>query len=124
MFQWGDALYCKVSLTVACYYVGTHGLENFTITEQSDCTVALNTVFSKDSTASGALLSFVFITDSGDVDLSASFHLALDRNTSHNHTLPFDLYPGQHHVYIYAYDIEYGGTLNNGVEYPATLLRQ
>ena len=59
----------------------------------------------------------MFITDSGDVDFSRSFLLALDRNTSHNHTLPFDLYPGLCQVYVY--DIEYDGTLKNGVGYPA-----
>ena len=79
--------------------------------------ITLNTVYSKYSTASGALFSFVFITDSGDVDFSRSFLLALDRNTSHNHTLPFDLYPGRYRVYVY--DIEHDGTLHNGVGYPA-----
>ena len=59
----------------------------------------------------------MFITDSGDVDFSRSFLLALDRNTSQNHTLPFDLYPGHYRVYVY--DIEHDGTLNNGVGYPA-----
>ena len=79
--------------------------------------VALTATYSEHSTASGALFSFVFITDSGDVDFSRSFLLALDRNTSHNHTLPFDLYPGHYRVYVY--DIEYDGTLQNGVGYPA-----
>ena len=74
-------------------------------------------MYSKSSTASGALFSFVFITDSGDVDFSRSFFLALDRNTSHNYTLPFDLYPGHYRVHVY--DIERDGTLHNGVGYPA-----
>ena len=59
----------------------------------------------------------MFITDSGNLDFSRSFLLALDRNTSHNHTLPFDLYPGRYRVYVY--DIEHDGTLHNGVGYPA-----
>ena len=63
----------------------------------------------------------MFITDSGDVDFSRSFLLALDKNTSHNHTLPFELYPGQYRVYVY--DIEHDGTLNNGVGYPAVTER-
>ena len=63
----------------------------------------------------------MFITDSGDVDFSRSFLLALDRNTSHNHTLPFDLYPGQYRVYVY--DIEQDGTLHNGVGCPAVTER-
>ena len=74
-------------------------------------------MYSKSSTASGAMFSFVFITDSGDVDFCRSILLALDRNTSHNHTLPFDLYPGHYRVYVY--DIERDGTLHNGVGYPA-----
>ena len=80
-------------------------------------TIALMTVYSEHFTASGALFSFVFITDSGDADFSRSFLLALDRNTSHNHTLPFDLYPG--HYSLYVYDIEHDGTLHYGVGYPA-----
>ena len=79
--------------------------------------IALIASYSELSTARGALFSFVFITDSGDVDFSRSFLLALDKNTSHNHTLPFDLYPG--HCSVYVYDIEHDGTLHNGVGYPA-----
>ena len=79
--------------------------------------LTLYTMYSEHSTASGALFSFVFITGSGDVDFRRSFLLALDRNTSHNHTLPFDLYPG--HYRVYAYDIEHDETLHNGVGYPA-----
>ena len=74
-------------------------------------------MYSKSSTAGGALFSFVFITDSGDVDFSRSFLLALDRNTSRNYTLPFNLYPGHYRVYVY--DIERDGTLHSGVGYPA-----
>ena len=84
-------------------------------TENSAVTVT--TKYSDHSTASGALFNFVFITDNGDVDFNRSFLLALDRNTSHNHTLPFDLHPGHYRVYVY--DIEHDGTLHNGVGYPA-----
>ena len=79
--------------------------------------LTLTATYSDHSTASGALFSFVFITDSGDVDFSRSFLLALDRNTSHNHTLPFDLYPG--HCRVYVYDIEHDAKLSDGVGYPA-----
>ena len=79
--------------------------------------ITVTTVYSEHSSARGALFSFVFITDSGDVDFSRSFLLALDRNTSDNHTLPVDLYPGHYRVYVY--DIEHDGTLHNGVGYPA-----
>ena len=84
---------------------------------ENDCTIPLTAVYSENSAARGTLFSFVFITDSGDVDFNRSFLLALDRNTSQNYTLPFDLYPGQYQVYVY--DIEYDGTLHNGLGYPA-----
>ena len=79
--------------------------------------IKLETAYFDKSDASGALYSFVFITDGGYVDFSRSFLLALDRNTSHNHTLPFDLHPGRYRMFVY--DIEHNGTLNNGVGYPA-----
>ena len=59
----------------------------------------------------------MFIDDNGDVDFTRSVLLALDRNTSLHHTLPFNLYPGQYRVFVY--DIESDGTLSNGVGYPA-----
>ena len=90
---------------------------NASATHVTNDDVTLTAVYSKYSTASGALFGFVFITDSGDVDFSRSFLLALDRNTSHNHTLPFDLYPGHYRVYVY--DIEHDRTIHNGVGYPA-----
>ena len=82
--------------------------------EMQEQAIVITALYSERSTASGALFSFVF---SGDVDFSRSFLLALDRNTSHNYTLPFDLYPGHYRVYVY--DIEHDGTLLNGVGYPA-----
>ena len=90
---------------------------NFTATETEKSAFTIGTVYSDHSNASGALFSFVYITDSGDVDFSRSFLLALDRNTSRNHTLPFDLYRGHYRVHVY--DIERDGTLHNGVGYPA-----
>ena len=90
---------------------------NFTATEAENSTFTIQAVYSDHSTASGALFSFVYITDNGDVDFSRSFLLALDRNTSRSHTLPFDLYPGHYRVYVY--DIECARTLHNGVGYPA-----
>ena len=85
---------------------------NASATHITNGDVTLTAVYSKYSTASGALFGFVFITDSGDVDFNRSFLLALDRNT-----LPFDLYPGHYRVYVY--DIEHDRTLHNGVGYPA-----
>ena len=79
--------------------------------------IIVDTIYFMHSTASGALYSFVYITNSGGVNFSRSYLLVLDRNTSLNHTLPFDLYPGHYRVYVY--DIEYNGRLVNGVGYPA-----
>ena len=90
---------------------------NFTATEAESSTFTVDTVYSDRSTASGALFSFVYITDNGDVDFGRSFFLALDRNTSRSHTLPFGLYPGHYRVHVY--DIACAGTLHNGVGYPA-----
>ena len=90
---------------------------NATIVETQANIIELETLYYDHSTASGALFSFVFITESGDVDFSSSFLLALDDITSHRYTLPFDLYPGRYDVF--AYDIEQGGILANGVRYPA-----
>ena len=98
--------------------LGTHDVLNVMASQTEERAITfVTTVYSEHSTASGALFSFVFITDSRDVDFGRSFLLALDRNTSHNHTLPFDLYPGHYRVYVY--DIEHDGTLHNGVGYPA-----
>ena len=88
-----------------------------TALETRENAIALMTVYSDHFTASGAFFSFVFITDSGDVDFSRSFLLALDRNTSQNDTLPYILHPGCYSLYVY--DIEHDGTLHNGVGYPA-----
>ena len=97
--------------------LGTHDVLNVMALQTEERAITVTTVYSEHSTAKGALFGFVFITDSGDVDFGRSFLLALDRNTSHNHTLPFDLYPGHYRVYVY--DIEHDGLLNNGVGYPA-----
>ena len=61
----------------------------------------------------------MFIYDNGSVNFTRSVLLALDRNTSLHHTLPFNLYPGQYRAFVY--DIESDGTLSNGVGYPAVM---
>ena len=98
-------------------YVGTHGILNATTTETDDDAIVITTLYSEHSDARGALFDFVFIDDNGDVDFTRSVLLALDRNTSLHHTLPFNLYPGQYRVFVYG--IESDGTLSNGVGYPA-----
>ena len=109
------------ALTSCGNIIGTHDVAMVATLETHEKAIILETVYSEHSTASGALFSFVFITESGDVDFSRSFLLALDRTTSHNHTLPFDLYPG--HYTVYVYDIEHEGVLRNGVRYPAVMDR-
>ena len=88
-----------------------------TTTETDDDAIVITTLYSEHSDARGALFDFVFIDDNGDVNFTRSVLLALDRNASLHHTLPFNLYPGQYRVFVY--DIESNGTLYNGVGYPA-----
>ena len=97
--------------------IGTHDILNATTTETDDDAIVITTLYSEHSDARGALFDFVFIDDNGDVNFTRSVLLALDRNTSLHHTLPFNLYPGQYRVFVY--DIESDGTLSNGVGYPA-----
>ena len=93
--------------------LGTHDIDDV-ISQPSSIVM---TLYSEHSDARGALFDFVFIHDNGDVNFTRSVLLALDRNTSLNHTLPFNLHPGQYRVFVY--DIESDGTLSNGVGYPA-----
>ena len=108
-------------MLLQCHYcivsIDTHDILNATTTETDDDAIVITTLYSEHSDARGALFDFVFIDDNGDVDFTRSVLLALDRNTSLHHTLPFNLYPGQYRVF--AYDIESDGTLSNGVGYPA-----
>ena len=103
------------------FYIGTHDILNATTTETGDDEIVITTLYSEHSDARGALFDFVFIDDNGDVDFTRSVLLALDRNTSLHHTLPFNLYPGQYRVFVY--NIESDGTLSNGVGYPAVTNR-
>ena len=89
----------------------------FATTTTGNDAIVITTLYSEHSGARGALFDFVFIDDNGDVDFTRSVLLALDRNTSLHHTLPFNVYPGQYRVFVY--DIESDGTLSNGVGYPA-----
>ena len=97
--------------------IGTHDILNATTTDDA---IVITTLYSEHSDARGALFDIVFIDDNGDVNFTRSVLLALDRNTSLHHTLPFNLYPGQYRVFVY--DIESDGTLSNGVGYPAVTI--
>ena len=94
---------------------GTHDIRNVTATEE-DAEITIQTDYFEHSSASGALFIFVFY-DSGAMDLTGTVYLALDRSTSHNHTLLYSLNRGGYRVL--AYDIENDGTLASGVGYPA-----
>ena len=90
---------------------------NFRIEGRSFVGVNIQTGYFSHSSASGALYIFVPLDVSGAADLTRAVYLALDRNTSRNHTLPFSLSGGR--VAVFVYDIESGGTLASGVGYPA-----
>ena len=79
-------------------------------------TVEVFAGYVKNSNATGALFNFVY-NDGAGVSLNSSAFLPLDRNTSLNHTLTFDLYPGNYTLCVY--DIEHNGMLSTGVRYPA-----
>ena len=80
--------------------------------------VDIVTEYSEHSTADGVLINFARLYDATpEADLARSEYLILDRNSSYNYTLPFDLTAGKYGVN--AYDIERNGTLANGKVYPA-----
>ena len=70
----------------------------------------------ENSNATGVLFNFVY-DDGVGVSSNSSAFLPLDRDTSQNYTLPFDLYPGRYTLCVY--DIEHDGMLSTGVGYPA-----
>ena len=80
--------------------------------------ISVNVSYADLASESGAL---VMLISGGVPPQSANFTrsviLPLDRNSSGNYTLPFQLYPGQYRVLVY--DIEEDGTLCSGVGYPA-----
>lgn len=101
------------------YYllIGTHDVQGVITTELPNNAIAISINFSADSRAKGALIHCAFITVSGNVDISQSIFLALDRNISYNYTFPFNLSPGGYRVFVY--DIEQNGKLSIPVNYPA-----
>ena len=98
-------------------YAATHDIADVTVVETEQNAVAITTRYSILSNARGALFIFASIDNSGDVDFTRSVLLALDRETSHDYTLPFSLSPGGCRVFVY--DIEHDATLPSGVSYPA-----
>lgn len=79
--------------------------------------VRVETEYLQHSLATGAMIHFLFITDSSAIDFTKSAVVSLGVNTSLEYVLPFNLGRGQYKVRIY--DIEARGTLNPGLNYPA-----
>ncbi len=100
---------------------GSHDIRDVAVIEE-DSGITVETDYFEHSSASGALFIFVPLDDSGAADLTRAVYLTLDRNTSHNHTLPFSLSGGR--TAIFVYDIENDGTLVSGEGYPAVNTEQ
>ena len=80
--------------------------------------IGVKVTYFDPASESGVIVAF--ISDGDDpqfVNFTRSITVALDRSTSVNYTLPFQLYPGQHRVLVY--DVEEDGTLQEGIGYPA-----
>ena len=82
---------------------------------QNDTTEVVVNFFA-ESTARGAVMKCVSIAASGDVNLTSSVLLILER-INDTATTSIDLYPGEYSVYFY--DIEQDGQLSLGEGYPA-----
>ena len=82
---------------------GTHDIRSASV-DIVENVVMLITRYFEQSTASGALFAFIHVGSDRIVNFNKSVCLAIDRDTSHRHSLPFDLHPGRYKVF--AYDIE------------------
>ena len=102
-------------MLISAFFLATHDIDGSI--NVIDNQIHVLTQYFEDSSASGALYALVHVREDGGVDFSKSALLPLDRNTSHNATLPFRIFPGQNTVFVYA--IEQSGTLTGGVRYPA-----
>lgn len=99
--------------------IGTHGILSATpITGSNTSEFHMKIAYYNHSNTRGALLNIVFITNDGDVDFAKSALLPLVKEHHPNGMLPQKLYHSGHYK-IHVYDIEYDGTLSNGVGYPA-----
>lgn len=97
------------------FYVGA---PNFTISAE-DSEAAAQTVFSEHSSVNGIFLIFTSLDPTEVTDLENAKYLALDKNASHNFTLPFSLSAGR--TIILLYIIERDGKLASGVNYPVVM---
>ena len=87
------------------------------ITDNDTVDVSIN--YHIGSNATGALLNFVYETDSGDIDFNRSVIITVNRIDTEdtNHTLTARLYSRQYVVFFH--DIERSGALLSGLRYPA-----
>ncbi len=100
------------------YREGTHGVEAANIAYVGQDEIRITISYSRFSFESGVLVSLISDGASPNVvNFTRSVTLTLDRNTSLDYVLPFELFPGSYRMFIY--DIEQDGTLRNGVGYPA-----
>ena len=82
-----------------------------------DHEIEISVEYFEFSSASGAFVKFVHVTDEGNVDLTKTIFTTISRNTSTAYVLLYSLSPGQYNMFVY--DIEQNQTLSSGVGYPA-----
>ena len=98
-----------------CCNAGTHDIMDVLVNSNGN-TIEVVVTFFAESTARGAVMNCVSVNDSGEINITSSVLLTLERINSTAIT-SFNLYPGQYQVFVY--DIEQDGTLSSGVGYPA-----
>ena len=98
-----------------CCNAGTHDIMDILLSSYGNNLEVVVTFFA-ESTARGAVMNCVSVNDSGEINITSSVLLTLERNNS-TAMSSFNLYPGQYQVFVY--DIEQDGTLSSGVGYPA-----
>ena len=102
-------------MTVECCNAGTHDIMDVLVNSNGNIIEVVVTFFAV-STARGAVMNCVSVNDSGEINITSSVLLTLERINSTAIT-SFSLYPGQYQVFVY--DIEQDGTLSSGIGYPA-----
>ena len=99
-----------------CCNAGTHDIMDILLSSNGN-TLEVVVTFFAESTARGAVMNCVSVNDGGEINITSSVLLTLERINS-TAMASFNLYPGQYQVFVY--DIEQDGKLSSGVGYPAT----
>ena len=99
-------------------YAGTHDIMDVLV-NSNDNTIEVVVTFFAKSTARGAVMNCVSVNDSGEINITSSVLLTLER-INRTAMTSFNLYPGQYQVFVY--DIEQDGTLSSGVAITDQLL--